>query len=154
MRAPPDEQSVIAANAEFWEQMLAMTLAPLEPQAEFCLDSRHMLGRVNLSGNWTGSIEVRLAERLAYEATAAMMAQPVADVGEADTLDAAKEIANMIAGVIKSSLPRPCSMTVPESEMEPDGYGQPPKSDDSLMVAFHHEAGNLMVRDFEEECAQ
>ena len=55
---------------------------------------------------------------LAYQATAAMMMQPLETVAEADALDATKEIANMIAGVIKSSLPRPCTMAVPESTVE------------------------------------
>ena len=53
----------------------------------------------------TLDIEVRIDERLEYRATAAMLMQPIETVGEADTLDAIKEIANMIAGSIKSSLP-------------------------------------------------
>jgi hypothetical protein len=44
-----------------------------------------------------------MAEGLAYQATAAMMMQPLEAVGEADALDATKEIANIIASTIKSS---------------------------------------------------
>jgi hypothetical protein len=46
-----------------------------------------------------------MAEALAYEATAAMLMQPVASVEMADTLDATREIANMIAGIIKCPYP-------------------------------------------------
>jgi hypothetical protein len=74
-------------------------------------------------------------------------------VAEADALDATKEIANMIAGTIKSCLPRPCSMTVPESVLEMQEYRDALRSEDSLMVGFRHAAGDLMVRVWEKECA-
>ena len=80
--------------------------------------------------------------------------QAVDAVGEADALDAAKEIANMIAGTIKSSLPRPCAMTLPESAVENESYCGEPGSDDSLVVMFRHEAGDLMVRVWEQEPVQ
>jgi len=62
MRAMIDEQCVINANAQFWEQMLAMTLDPLADPEEFCVAAGHVLGSVNLGGVWKGRIEVRLAE--------------------------------------------------------------------------------------------
>ena len=152
MRVQLDEQSVIKANAQFWEQMLAMTLDPLAEPGEFCLSAGHLHGCVTLGGVWKGRIEVRMGEGLAYQATAAMMMQPVESVLEADALDATKEIANMIAGTIKSSLPRPCSMAVPESVVECDGFCGQPQTEDSLVVAFRHAAGDLMVRVREQEC--
>src|SRR5208283_6161004 len=118
MRARLDEQSVMKANSQFWEQMLVMTLDSMLIAEQFCVGAGHLLGSVNLSGEWKGRIEVRMARGLAYEATAAMMMQPIDTVVEADALDAVREIANMIAGAIKSSLPRPCSMAVPESAVE------------------------------------
>jgi CheY-specific phosphatase CheX len=151
MRAQLDEQCVINANSQFWEQMLAMTLDTLPAPEEFCMAAGHVLGSVNLGGVWKGRIEVRLAEGLAYHATAAMMMQPVETVAEADALDATKEIANMIAGVIKSSLPRPCTMTVPESVVEDEGFSGPAQTEDSLVVAFRHSSGDLMVRVWEQE---
>ncbi len=95
-----------------------------------------------------------MAEQLAYAATAAMMMQSVESVQEADALDATKEIANMIAGVIKSSLPRPCNMTVPESVVEPEGFCSFTRTEDSLVVAFRHASGDLMVRVWEQEYLQ
>jgi CheY-specific phosphatase CheX len=151
MRANLDEQCVIKANSQFWEQMLAMTLAPLAAPGEFCVDAGHVLGSVVLGGVWKGRIEVRMAEGLAYHATAAMMMQPVETVGEADALDAAKEIANMIAGTIKSSLPRPCTMNLPESIVEAARFCGMPRSEDSLVVAFRHASGDMMVRVLEQQ---
>jgi len=152
MRAQIDEQCVIKANSQFWEQMLAMTLDTMATPQEFCVGAGHVLGSVNLGGVWKGRIEVRMDEGLAYQATAAMMMQPVETVGEADALDATKEIANMIAGVIKSSLPRPCTMTVPESVVEAEGFCGPAQTEDSLVVGFRHSSGDLMVRVWEQEC--
>ena len=144
MLAHLDEETVINANAQFWQQMLAMTLEPVQFPEEFCMGAGHLHASVGLTGVWKGRIEVRMAEHLAYAATAAMMMQSVESVAEADALDATKEIANMVAGVIKSSLPRPCSMTVPESLVEPEEFCSLTRPPDSLVVAFHHSAGDLM----------
>ena len=153
MKAQVDEQCVIKANSQFWEQMLSMSLDTLARPEDFYAGLGHVLGSVNLGGVWKGRIEVRMAGSLAYQATAAMMMQPLETVGEADALDATKEIANMIAGTIKSSLPRPCTMTVPESAVEADDFCNPEPADDSLVVAFRHATGDLMVRIWERECA-
>jgi len=152
MRAQLDEESVIKANGQFWEQMLAMTLEPMPRAGEFSVSAGHLWGGVGLSGAWQGRIEVRLTGALAYEATAAMMMQSLDTVGEADALDATKEIANMIAGTIKSSLPRPCSMTVPNSSVEQQPFSAPAESLSTLTVAFRHASGQLMVRISEQDC--
>jgi CheY-specific phosphatase CheX len=141
-----DESSVIKANFQFWEQMLAMKLDPLPSTVEFCLEAGHVLGKVSLSGAWNGQIEIRMDEGLTHQATAAMLMQPLADVVEADALDAAKEIANMIAGVIKSSLPRPCAMTVPEAAINLEQFCGQMRNEHSVSVVFQHAAGTMMVR--------
>jgi len=147
-----DAESVVNANSQFWEQMLAMRLETIPAASQFCVGAGHLLATVNLSGRWTGAIEVRMAGGLAYAATAAMMMQPVETVGEADVLDASKEIANMIAGVIKSSLPRPCVMTVPDSAVEPQAFCGAPRTTNTLVVAFRHGSGDMMVWIREQAC--
>ena len=67
-----------------------------------------------------------------------MLMQPPETVAEADRLDAIKEIANMIAGVIKSSLPRPCAMSVPEAVLKPEKFCSAMRNMYSVAVAFHH----------------
>jgi chemotaxis protein CheX len=152
MRAELDEKGIAHANSQVWEQMLAMNLEASASSEGFCMGTGHVQGTIQLSGAWTGLVEVRLAGGLAYQATATMLMLPVESVSESDILDAAKEIANMIAGVIKSSLPRPCSMAVPESSMARERYCFPAASKDTLAVAFHHQAGSLMVRVSEQNC--
>ena len=86
-------------------------------------------------------------------ATAAMLMQPVEAVVEADTLDATREIVNMIGGLLKSSLPQPCSMTVPESAIATERLCSVLHGENTLTVAFRHEAGGLLVRVREEQAA-
>jgi CheY-specific phosphatase CheX len=147
-----DEACVIKANSQFWEQMLAMNLGARLLPEESCLAAGHLAGSVTLNGNWNGRIELRMSSELAYLATSAMMMQPLETVAELDTLDAVREIVNMIAGSIKSSLPRPCSMTVPESIVAPETWCGGPGTPDSLVVAFRHAAGDLLIRVWEQNC--
>jgi CheY-specific phosphatase CheX len=153
MKAQLDEESIVKANSQFWEQMLAMKLEAKPAGVEFYGEGGHISGIVLLAGAWKGEIEVRMAGGLAYEATAAMMMQPLDLVSAADVLDAAAEIANMVAGTIKSSLPRPCSMSVPQSSAE-GKCGESAHEDDLLTMVFRHEAGDLMVRVWEQECIE
>jgi len=152
MWAELDEASLVKANAQLWEPMMAMRLEPVTGSEEFCVGPGHLIGSVSLYGLWSGRIEVRMAAGLALAATAAMLMQPAETVTEGDTLDAAKEIANMIGGVIKSSLPKPCTLNVPESSVATDGLCVQSRTDDVLSVAFRHDAGTLLVRVWEEAC--
>jgi CheY-specific phosphatase CheX len=154
MHAAVTEESIEKANALFWEQMLAMQLHPIaeaqwDSKGVRCIGVGHVVGSCDLSGVWYGRIEVRLSRGLALQATAAMLMQPVESVQPEDTLDATKEIANMIAGTIKSALPRPCTMTVPSAEVEFADFCIPPRTADSVTVFFHHDSGELMVRVWE-----
>jgi len=155
MHAAVTEESIQKANALFWEQMLAMQLDPIaETQWDAnagtakvrCIGAEHVLGSCDLSGVWCGRIEVRLSRGLALQATAAMLMQPMEQIQPGDTLDATKEIANMIAGTLKSALPRPCTMTVPSAEVECGNFCIPSRTSDSVTVFFHHASGELMVR--------
>jgi CheY-specific phosphatase CheX len=147
------EENIIKANAQFWEQMLAMRLESVPGTSSCCLGSGHMLGFVVLGGAWIGRIEVRMDSGLAYEATAAMMMQPVETLAEADVIDAIKEIANMIAGTIKSSLPRPCTMNVPESSIAGGDFRSICNASDCMAVAFRHTTGAMIVRILERKCS-
>lgn len=143
------EQCVIHANAQFWGPMLAMKMEPVALREEVRFAPRHVVGSVALSGAWNGRIEVRLTHELARAATAAMLMLPAGEVVEADTLDAAREIANIIAGVIKSCLPRPCSMGLPQVALEAAEFTYRPEAENRVHVVFRHSAGEMMVRALE-----
>ncbi len=146
MHSAVTEGSIEKANAQFWEQMLAMRLEAVGATAMRSIGTHHVAGSCDLTGAWNGRIEVRLSRGLAICATSAMLMLPADALQAADTLDATKEIANMIAGTLKSALPRPCAMTVPSAEVVPEDFCVLPRTADSLAVFFFHEAGELMVR--------
>jgi chemotaxis protein CheX len=149
MRVLLDEQCVINAIESFWLQMLAMTLDPIQSPAETLLAAGHFHAGVELSGAWLGRIEVRIAEGIAYETTASMMMQALETVKLEDALDAAREIANMIAGVIKPVLPQPCTMTIRQSSIAGEKFGGGMGDGRSLSVAFRHLSGALLVQVWE-----
>jgi hypothetical protein len=60
----------------------------------------------------------------------------------------------MIAGTLKSALPRPCTMTVPSAEVEATDFCIVGRTQDSVTVFFHHETGELMVRVWERTLAK
>jgi hypothetical protein len=140
-----NELSIQRANAQFWEQMLAMRLEPIAAPDLHCFEEQ-VLASCDLSGAWVGRIEIRMSRGLALVATAAMLMQPEAKVQAEDLLDAAKEIANMIAGTMKSALPRPCVMTVPEAELVSETNCGVLDTWDSVAAYFQHAEGKLMVR--------
>jgi CheY-specific phosphatase CheX len=155
MHVAVTEESIQNANALFWEQMLAMQLQPIVLKRENnaqarCIGAEHVAASCSLAGAWNGRIEVRLSRGLALTATAAMLMQPEESVQAADTLDATKEIANMIAGTLKSALPRPCTLTVPCAEIVSGDFCILPRTQDSVTVFFHHDSGELMVRVWED----
>jgi hypothetical protein len=55
----------------------------------------------------------------------------------------------MIAGTLKSALPRPCIMTVPWAEAIPGSFCIRPRTENSVSVLFRHSSGELMVRVWE-----
>jgi CheY-specific phosphatase CheX len=153
MQTHLDEESLVRANSQFWEQMLGMQMETVPFAEDYCVGAGHVLVSVNLSGEWNGRIEVRLDKDLAQATTAAMLMQPVETVGEADTLDATREVVNMIAGILKASLP-PSSMSVPESAIETEQLCSRLHGANTLTVAFRPEIGGLLVRVREEETVQ
>jgi chemotaxis protein CheX len=154
MNAQLDMESVVGASTHFWEQMLSMTLQPAPIRCDVGAAERCLVGSVRITGAWVGHIEVRMTEKLAWTATAAMLMMPVDTVSEADAMDATREIANMVAGTIKSSLPRPSAMSVPEAVIATGNLCGDSGLDNTLSVGLDHSAGRLIVRIREEECRQ
>jgi CheY-specific phosphatase CheX len=158
------ESCIERATTLFWEQMLAMpmqlsaTEAPLQTQDQGplfsrCIGENHVFGECRLTGAWQGRIEIRMSMGLAIAATAGMLMQPAELVGDSDLLDAAKEIANMTAGTIKSALPRPCTMTVPIAEIVPADFCALPETLNSIATFFEHANGELVVFVYEDSAA-
>lgn len=137
---------VVDANNVLWQQMPELVLRPTEISEGVHPGSALMSGSVVIEGVWTGCIEVWLEKEFAYVATSAMMMQPLPTVSEADVIDAVKEIANIVGGLLKSTLPRPTSMKVPEFTNVADALYKDCDAKVCLTVAFRHASGMMLVR--------
>ena len=151
MRAQISEKNVIEASSRFWEQMVAMTLDPEPISDQFCVGRKHLLGRIDITGSWQGHVEIRMALSLARLATGVMLMQPHETVAEADMTDAISEVTNMIAGLIKSSLPQPCTMSLPRAAVEDCNFCGEQPAPNTIDVAFRHVDGKMVVRVREDE---
>jgi chemotaxis protein CheX len=72
-----------------------------------------VMGVVFFAGAWKGAVQVELESSLAYQITAHLMAVPPPDRDDSDVRDAIGEVANMIAGNLKSTLPPDTVMSMP-----------------------------------------
>lgn len=137
--------TLIDANALFWGQMLSMTLIPIANTGSFFVRDGDLRGIVQFSGAFGGYVTVRMEMGLARFATAAMLMQPIEAVAELDVLDAIKEITNMIAGTLKSSLPKPCLMALPRSAVQQGRFCKTTAETFLLTAEFLHPEGHMMI---------
>lgn len=64
---------------------------------------QELVGTINISGEWSGSISIGLPYQLAIEMASILIEEPIQEVNE-DVYEAVAEITNMVAGGIKSNL--------------------------------------------------
>ena len=98
------EKHIIAATAEVFETMVMLEVAPGAPLAEkitsFCDSISGMLG---FSGDLKGMLNIHCPRSVALAITGSLLGLEVDEINE-DVKDAIGEIANMVAGSIKTGL--------------------------------------------------
>ncbi len=72
-----------------------------------------MVAWISLTGAWDGHVAISATDPAAVAIAAAMLDVDPAVVSEADIIDAAGELINVVAGNIKSLLPQPCQLSLP-----------------------------------------
>ena len=68
---------------------------------------------VNISGPWQGEVVFAVLGASAPEFAAAMLGLSSSEVTTEDTADAVCELANMIGGQVKGTLPKGCRLSLP-----------------------------------------
>ena len=81
-----------------------------QAQADPCLSAW-----VWFSAGWDGALHLTCSSDLAKLVAAALFGGEPGERSTADAKDALGELANMVGGNIKSLLPSPCSISIPES---------------------------------------
>ncbi|GAA3871762.1 hypothetical protein GCM10022243_41290 [Saccharothrix violaceirubra] len=69
---------------------------------------------VSVAGAWEGTLVVSCTDDASREVASALFAMPVSEVTPADIGDALGELANVLGGNVKSMLPSPSTLSLPE----------------------------------------
>ncbi|WP_375493195.1 chemotaxis protein CheX [uncultured Jatrophihabitans sp.] len=85
------------------------------------------VAHVDVHGEWDGRIEVSSSDGLVRLAAATLFDKPFEYVTDADLSDVLGELANVVGGNVKSVMPGPSVMGLPEVTLDdPNQDGQPP----------------------------
>jgi chemotaxis protein CheX len=106
-------RDVIKIIQEVFSSMLALEISPLDAVASAAPNERKLSASVGIAGEWNGTVTLQCGADTACRLAGAMLAMdPAPDVDE-DVKDVLGELANIVAGNIKSMLPGPSSLSLP-----------------------------------------
>lgn len=109
----PSLDDILGILHELWasylgaEGELLPRLGAVEPGTELITAS------VSVAGAWIGHIVVETSAAAASSIAAAMLALQPEELTDADVTDAMGEIANVVGGNVKSSVPDPSTLSLP-----------------------------------------
>jgi chemotaxis protein CheX len=107
-----DTEALYGMLVETWGAYLGITddepLARIEDPGPL-----NVVASISMTGSWDGHVVVSMSEAAALAVAAAMLALELDDVTDADILDAAGELVNVVGGQVKSILPQPCQLSLP-----------------------------------------
>lgn len=98
---------------EVWFPVLGTALEPVS-HGDGVADEL-VSGKIAISGAWEGMVQVSGSKALLRDSASKMFATPMEAVNDADMTDALCEIVNIFGGTLKSMLPEPCDLSLPES---------------------------------------
>ena len=117
MSAPTTEialtsEALHGIAVEIWSAYLGLDLSsPLTPSQN--PGPLEVVASISVTGAWDGHVVVSASERAGIAIPAAMLALDLDDVTDADLLDAAGELVNVVGGNVKSLLPQPSLLSLP-----------------------------------------
>lgn len=105
------EDEFCGAFSMVWDSQICLRLSPSVSADR--QQGTWLAGVVWLGGSWTGSVTIAMPEEFAHTVTARALDVPLAGVSSHYTRDYIKELANMCAGNLKSSLPGESGLAIP-----------------------------------------
>ncbi len=103
-------ENIADLTQEIWSAMLSEH-APLMPGDAPAGDIQ---AAVDIAGEWNGTVGLSCSRDAARIATGAIFGLPDDEITEADISDAVGELANVVSGNIKSLVPGPSTLSVPQ----------------------------------------
>lgn len=107
----PTSDVINALTLQVWESVLGLPIETDAPEPPD--DELNVVGMVNITGGWQGSVLVRCTRQLARSVTETMFGMDPGEATADEIADALGEIANMIGGNIKSLVPGPSQLSLP-----------------------------------------
>jgi chemotaxis protein CheX len=107
-------------------------------------------GCVHISGAYTGSLTVRCSTPMARQIAGALFGLPEQEVTDAEVADAVGEIANIVGGNVKSTLPGPSALSLPAIAQGPHSWLAVPGVRLVLQIALEWRAEPFVVSLFQQ----
>lgn len=106
-------QEFSSAFHRVWETHVGLPLWKIVDEEHIHAPDIWVAGVVWIGGEWTGSTTIAISESLAQLVTSKMLGCDPNIVTVEQYKDAIRELTNMVAGNLKSSLPGPCGLATP-----------------------------------------
>lgn len=116
------EKEILEITETTWQAMLGLDIQAGTWPATIDLADGFWTGKVEISGAWNGVVVLHGSGQLAHSAASVIFANGRSAVTAQDRSDAMYELTNVIAGNIKSLLPGPCQLSLPQvMQTAPEG---------------------------------
>lgn len=109
---PVGADDIIAITNEVWSSFLDLELTAVSPE-EAVLVAPVLTAVVTISGAWEGAVLLECPAAHAAAAAACMFSTPTTPPSDEEARDALGELANVVAGNVKSLLPAPSALSMP-----------------------------------------
>ena len=108
------EEEILEITETTWSSMLGLAIEPHPCSSFSCEEDKLLVGLVDISGAWEGTVIFHGTDELARSAASQIFSILPEKVQVQDQLDAMYELSNIISGNIKSLLPEPCQLALPK----------------------------------------
>ncbi len=139
------EEEILEITEATWNSMLGLDIRPNAAGPAPSAEEDILVGQVHISGAWEGHVQLYGTGALAQSAAAKIFAIAPDAVQAQDQIDAMYELTNIIAGNIKSLLPEPCHISLPQVERAAEWEGGVTGADRVSELSFECEAQPLLV---------
>ncbi len=119
LETAPTIHDLVEIAEQVWQSYLdpegANPLVPSESDvpAKTLAHGESVLASVSITGAWHGHVVVSCSAAAARHAAGALLMMDVAEVSQQDVVDALGELANIVGGNVKSTLPSVCQISLP-----------------------------------------
>ena len=116
------EQEVLEITETTWQALLGLDIQACILPETIDLDDGFWTGKVEISGAWNGFVLLHGSRQLTHSAASGIFASDDSELTAQDRMDAMYELTNVIAEHIKSLLPEPCQLSLPQvMQTTPEG---------------------------------